>query len=45
VPGGTYDVDADNDSGGKDIGVGTSRQAPGKIYLRSDSGHISVLPL
>jgi Putative adhesin len=45
VPGGTYDVDARNDSGGKDIRVDTSPRASAKIYLRSDSGHMSVLPV
>lgn len=46
VPGGPYDIDAHTDSGGKDIaGVPTSSQATAKLYLRTDSGHLSVVPV
>lgn len=44
VPGGPYVVDASSDSGGRDIEIDTSPQASSKIYARTDSGHISILP-
>ncbi|MCO5968681.1 DUF4097 family beta strand repeat-containing protein [Actinoallomurus soli] len=43
VPGGPYNVDADTDSGGKDVaGVPHDQRAPRRLYLRTDSGHLTA---
>jgi Putative adhesin len=45
VPGGPYNVDAETDSGGKDVsGVPHDPSAPRKLYLRTDSGHLTAEP-
>lgn len=45
VPGGPYSVDAATDSGGKNIsGVPHDPSAPRKLYLRTDSGHLTAEP-
>jgi hypothetical protein len=44
LPDGQYNVDVRTDSGGKHINVPNSPTAPAKIYLRSDSGSVSVNP-
>ncbi|MCW2943983.1 MAG: hypothetical protein JWR24_700 [Actinoallomurus sp.] len=45
VPGGPYDIDAATDSGHKDItGVVSDPLAPARLYLRTDSGGLTVLP-
>ncbi len=44
LPGGPYDVNVQTDSGGKHITVPTASLSPNKVYLRSDSGSVSVVP-
>lgn len=45
VPGGPYAIDASTDSGGKNFShVARSSSSPRKLYLRSDSGMLTVVP-
>lgn len=44
VPGGPYNVDVRTDSGGRHIEVPTAPAAPAKLYVRSDSGSVTVAP-
>jgi Putative adhesin len=44
VPGGPYNVDVHTDSGGRHIAVPTAPTSPAKLYLRSDSGSVTVAP-
>jgi hypothetical protein len=45
VPGGPYAIDAGTDSGGKNLShVPSSSSASRKLYLRSDSGKLTVVP-
>jgi hypothetical protein len=44
LPGGPYSVNLRTDSGGRHISVPTASSAQAKLYLRTDSGSVNVIP-
>lgn len=44
MPGGPYNVDVRTDSGGRHVSVPTASTAAAKVYVRSDSGSVTVAP-